>query len=224
MQLKLLGLFPQNLSLWPDALLLFKDGRRIALEITQLIHESDENYTKEIILREKEEYLERYIQENIKNSIPYLGGLINIDIDLEKLNIDTRRKTRIIGDEVLLIIIPILNEIKLSSENITEQDFYFNSPNFKMTIISKIGLHDLCSDVGYKGQWLSNVDSNYIQIIINKKELKNMDGYDEAWLLIKESDSSLRNSIDIESIYKSWYDKVFILRLSNTILELKINR
>jgi hypothetical protein len=119
--------YPNEHKKWPDGTILLEDGKRIALEITELLHTSNIYNTREKRLQEKENHLSSFIQEKIKNVLPTFGGSIHLDIDLEKLNIDTNGKARKIGEEMLCLIQPVLSELKAALMLSRKFDFRLRS-------------------------------------------------------------------------------------------------
>jgi hypothetical protein len=209
---------------WPDGIINGKDGRKIALEITALIHKGDKVHQEIKMLDEKKLFLSNYLQQKIKILLPKSGGQIDFDINLKKLGAHTNGQCKRLGDVILDQIIPYLHKISFS-DGIMKDNLEFSAPEFEMSLYLKKDMKELICTVGYEGRLLEKLDPEYVQNIIRIKENnyeRKSKEYSESWLLLMESESSLRSSIDTDSWYTTCYNRIFIMQFSEKIIELKL--
>ncbi len=210
---------------WPDRIIIYNDFK-IALELTELLLPNDLVHTNRKILNSHERHLEFLITKSVIENFQSFGCQINVDIDLERLCLKTNNEVKKLSIVILSELLPFLGTIKNSSE-IRKYNLFMEELKIKFKIYSRKNWSGVTCCVGYKGSRLENLNSDYIQSIIDKKDkmmVKNHNKglYDQCWLLINEEEASMRDEIDFLFNYISFYNKVYLQRIEGSIIKLNI--
>lgn len=210
-------------NLWPDARVKARN-KNIAIELTELINTEDEVHSNRRKLETHETLLQNVLTREFARILKGTGAMVDVSIDLDVPRMTNARIKRFgvsiskeFEDKVALSKPDKLETWKFEIEELRASIEVHSNPNWTQ----------ICCNVGYKGYQLHDIEAIEIQDIINRKSKvpDNHVLFDEYWLLLVEGwDGSMRNRIQLDGKFKTWYDKIYLMREFNSeIFELQKN-